>query len=177
MQQSLVFFSRNSPTPSGAQTLRLWKRLWALRRGSLAVPAIKDKDFDAGPRFPSAKAPKFFTKPPRFAPSGWENSDLYETPLSKAPSSRLRRRWAVAKSIGKMDEQAHRVRPTQSVVYLCPAADKPTAYFLLSRFLLEKSLHLFPSYQRTSAERPPTRLRVRQSRERGEGALEYQNEK
>ena len=37
--------------------------------------------------------------------------------LNQTESPSLRRRWAVAKSIGKMDEQAHRVRPTQSVVY------------------------------------------------------------
>ena len=39
LQEKISLPSKNSLQPSGAQPLRLWKRLGALHRGTLAVPA------------------------------------------------------------------------------------------------------------------------------------------
>ena len=75
----------------------------------------------------------------------------------QAESPKLRRRRAVAKPIGKMGEQARRVRPTQTVVYRHPAVGKQTVYFHFKRMQLKNQTSLFSlsaetSVGRTSAE-------------------------
>ena len=57
---------------AGAQALRPWQNIRALRRGSLAVPATKDS---AGPRFPSGRIAQVLTQSLRDSRrQGLENS-------------------------------------------------------------------------------------------------------
>ena len=113
-------------------------KLRALRRGSLAVPAE-----DGRPALPlRTNRPSFDTKPPRFAPSGLGE---FHRICSRAESPSLRRRWAVAKPIGKIGEQARRVRPTQTVFYLQSTSVKQPPCFLHPREYLKYVPSVFSS--------------------------------
>ena len=95
--------------------------------------------------------PKISRTQPALIASGKEIFSL------EAESPKLRRRRAVAKPIGKMGEQARRVRTTQTVVYHDPAVGKQTVYFLFQKMQLENQTSLFSlsaetSVGRTSAE-------------------------
>ena len=99
------------PQPSGAQSLRLWQKLWSLRRGSLAVPAEKDS---VGPRFPSGRTDQVLLKASaiRAARAGGIPSLSLLNPLKSRITSTGGGVGPSRENPEKIFPQAHRAKPT-----------------------------------------------------------------
>ena len=108
---------------------------------------IEEKKPGQGVRLGSA------ARPPRLRPTSLEEpSGIFR---SKAESLHRSRRWAVAKPIGKIGEQARRARPTQTVFNLVRPFPK---FFFLQPLLTFEKISLCPFTLTHSSAKRPTKV-------------------